>query len=121
MADADNRFDGSNLTIMDRLTAAFLAGFLMALTLLIAPLTFIIVTRIRRSWEFFEFVDGFLVWGTVLVVITTVAGFVSGNESPFEVFSYLWGTADRPVVTVALWLGIAGLAAATHFLISSTI
>lgn len=109
-----------SLSLSDRLVAACMASFLMALMAVVVPLLILVLGR-GRGLEMLGIFGAFYLWGSGLVVFAFASGLVLGIERTTEVLAHLWGTAKprAPAVSIGLWLLLLAVAASSYWILGT--
>jgi hypothetical protein len=98
------------ITFADRLVSGIVSALLMAFLTLGAPLVVDLFT-LAEMVSLDLGVPGLIIWSGSLSASTLVTGFMAGPRRMARFWGHLFGTEEpqRPNVTGAIWLGIAGI------------
>jgi hypothetical protein len=109
--------ESNRITLNDRFVAGLLSALMIAVMAIGTPIALLLLTR-GRALEVFGVFGTFHTWGSAVVVLGWLAGFVLGSERSIVLFAHLWGT-ERPKnirMTLSLWAALVGAAGINYWL-----
>jgi hypothetical protein len=112
-----DHMEAEKITLSDRIVAAAISAFLMAIMAVGSPIALAFLTR-GRGLKSLGVFGTLHIWGSVVVVVGFVAGFALGSERVIVLFAHLWGTErpERVGVTLSLWAALVGIVGISYWL-----
>lgn len=107
----------TSTSLSERLIAAGVSAFFMAITAIAVPVGVRVLSR-GRGWELLGLFGQFHVWAFFVVACAAFAGFCLGNERTTVFFAHLWFTEQprKLPISLCLWAALAITALVSHWL-----
>jgi hypothetical protein len=112
-----DHMETNKITLTDRFVTGVLSALMIAVMAIGTPIALAVLSR-GRGLEILGVFSTFHTWGSAVIVVVFLVGFLLGSERAIVLFAHLWGTA-RPkqvLVTLSLWAALVGIAGISYWL-----